>query len=342
MNQNQLPPGRQMLSRPFSRRSALQFLGLAGAAVTLAGCSSSKGAYPSDDVEYVIPYNPGGSTDPIGREFGRLLAEKLGTSSTPLNMPGGDESIGATHVYKADPDGYTLGLASTAGLIGQPILNPSLTYKGGEDFTPVIKMVTVPYALMVSGDSPYKTLEDFLEAASDKPGSMRVGTPNRMGGSAFALYSLEEHAGIKTTLVPSTGGSGETALSVMGGRIEAMIGTASGQLGLMEAGDMRALAYSGTGYEEFLPDAVSFEDAGYDVPFAGDYVTIAPAGLPDDIRTKLVTAGQEVAAGEEWLKFCKTQAILPDALAGADIDDWLARSRTNLEKAIGLANARNA
>lgn len=342
MNEIQLSQARDLVNRPFSRRSALQFLGLAGAAVAMAGCSTDKGVYPSGDVEYVIPYNPGGSTDPIGREFGRLLAEKLGTSSTPLNMPGGDESIGATHVYKSDPDGYTLGLASTAGLIGQPILNPSLTYKGGEDFTPIIKMVTVPYALMVAGNSPYKTLEDFLQAASENPGSIRVGTPNRMGGSAFALYSLEDHSGVKTTLVPSTGGSGETALSVMGGRIEAMIGTASGQLGLIEAGDLRALAYSGTGYEEFLPDAVSFEDAGYEVPFAGDYVTIAPKGLPDDVRTKLVSAGQEVAAGDEWLKFCKTQAILPDALAGADIDAWLSSSRTNLQKAIDLANSRSA
>lgn len=342
MNENQHLQPRLLRGQPFSRRSALQLFGLAGAAVTLAGCSSKKGEYPSADVEYIIPYNPGGSTDPIGREFGRLLAEHLGTSSTPLNMPGGDESIGATHVFNADPDGYTVGLASTAGLIGQPILNPSLTYKGGEDFTSIIKMVTVPYALMVSGDSPYENLEQFLEAAADKPGDLRVGTPNRMGGSAFALYSLEDLAGVRTTLVPSTGGSGETALSVMGGRIEAMIGTASGQLGLIEAGDMRALAYTGTGYEEFLPDAVSFTDAGFDVPFAGDYVTIAPAGVPEDIRNKLVSAGQEVAAGDEWIKFCKTQAILPDALVGGDIDTWLTKSRTNLEKAIELADSRDA
>jgi putative tricarboxylic transport membrane protein len=340
MINNQTFQPRQALSRPLSRRSALGIFGLAGAALALAGCGSNKGAYPSDALEYVIPYNPGGSTDPIGREFGRLLGENLGTSSTPLNMPGGDESIGATHVSNADPDGYTLGLASTAGLIGQPMLNPSLSYKGAEDFTPIIKMVTVPYALMVAGNSPYQTLEQFLEAASADPRGMRIGTPNRMGGSAFALYALEEAAGIQTTLVPATGGSGETALSVMGGRLEGMIGTASGQMGLIEAGDMRALAYSGTGYEEFLPDAVSFEGAGFDVPFAGDYVTIAPAGLPEDIRTKLVTAGKEVAAGKEWLQFCKNQAILPDSLVGGEIDAWLAASRDNLQKAIKLAGSR--
>jgi putative tricarboxylic transport membrane protein len=340
MNNKQTFQPRQALSRPLSRRSALGIFGLAGAAVALAGCGSNKGAYPSDKLEYIIPYNPGGSTDPIGREFGRLIAENLRTSATPLNMPGGDESIGATHVFNAKPDGYTLGLASTAGLIGQPLLNTSLAYKGPEDFTPVIKMVTVPYALMVSGDSPYKTLEQFLEAASAKPGGMRIGTPNRMGGSAFALYSLEKAAGIQTTLVPATGGSGETALSVMGGRLEGMIGTASGQLGLIEAGKMRALGYSGTGYGEFLPDAVSFKDAGFDVPFAGDYLTIAPAGLPEDVRSKLVTAGKEVAAGDEWRQFCKNQAILPDSLVANELDAWLASSRENLRKAIELAGSR--
>jgi putative tricarboxylic transport membrane protein len=169
---------------------------------------------------------------------------------------------------------------------------------------------------------------------------MRIGAPNRMGGSAFALYSLEKGAGVQTTLVPATGGSGETALSVMGGRLEGMVGTASGQLGLIKAGDMRALAYSGTGYEEFLPDAVSFKDAGFDVPFAGDYLTVAPAGLPEDIRTKLVTASEEVAKGEEWLKFCKNQAILPDSLTGDKIDAWLASSKDDTQKAIDSAGSR--
>lgn len=340
--QQNLQLGHQILGTQLSRRRTLQLFGLTGVAAALAGCgASNSGEYPTDAIEYIIPYNPGGSTDPLAREFARMLAEKLGTSATPLNMPGGDESIGATHVFNAKPDGYTLGLGSTAGVLGQPMLNPSLQYKGAEDFTPIIKMVTVPYALMVSGDSPYKTLDDFIAAAKAEPGKIRVGAPNRMGGSAFALYSLEESAGIQTTLVPATGGSGETALSVMGGRLEGMVGTAAGQIGLIEAGDMRALAYSGTGYEEFLPDAVSFEDAGIDVPFAGDYMTMAPKGLPEDVKNTLVTAAEEVAASQEWLDFCKSQAILPDALTGTEIDTWLAESRDNLERAIKLAETRN-
>lgn len=334
-------PGRQILGTELSRRNALQLFGLTGAALALAGCGSGGSEqYPSDEIEYIIPYNPGGSTDPIGREFSRLLAEQMGTSATPLNMPGGNESIGATHVFNAAPDGYTLGLGSTAGVLAQPMLADNLQYEGAESFTPIVKMVTVPYALMVSGDSPYETLEDFIDAAKNDPGKLRVGAPNKMGGSAFALYALEDGAGIQTTLVPSTGGSGEAALSVMGGRLEGMVGTAAGQIGLIEAGDMRALAYSGTGYEEFLPDAVSFEEAGLNVPFAGDYMTMGPAEVPADIKDTLVSASQEVVAGDEWREFCKNQAVLPDNLTGGEIDAWLQESRDNLTWAIELAQNR--
>lgn len=334
--------GRQVLSAGLSRRNAIQLFGMVGGIAALAGCGSSNAKFPVDDIEYVIPYDPGGSTDPIGREFSRLLAESLGTSTTPINMPGGNESIGATHVFSAKPDGYTLGLGSTAGVVAQPMLQDDLQYKGAESFTSIVKMVTVPYALMVAGDSPYKTLEDFIDDAKSKPGKLRVGLPNLMGGSAFALYALEDGAGIQATAVPSTGGSGEAALSVMGGRLEAMVGTAAGQIGLIEAEDMRALAYSSTGYEEFLPDAVSFEDAGYNVPFAGDYMTMGPADLPDDVKSSLVSASKEVAASKEWLEFCKKQAVLTDDLIGGEIESWLKKSRDDLTWAIELAQSRKS
>lgn len=345
MNTNRISqPGRRILSRELSRRRSLQLFGLTGGALALVGCGASASAqFPAEEIEYVIPYDPGGSTDPIGREFSRLLAETLGTTATALNKPGGNESIGATYVANADPDGYTLGLGSTAGILGQPMLQDNLQYTGVESFTPIIKMVTVPYALMVAGDSPYETLDDFIAAAKNEPGALRVGAPNRMGGSAFALYAIEDGAGIQTTLVPSTGGSGEAALSVMAGRLEGMVGTAAGQIGLIEAGDLRALGYSGPpDYAEFLPNAVSFEEAGLDVPFAGDYMTMGPAGISDDVKSALVSASEEVVASQEWSDFCRNLAILPDNLTGDEIDTWLSESRDDLKWAIEMAQSRES
>lgn len=332
---------RKTATRGFKSIAVLAALGLTA---TLSACSSepSDGSdYPTKDMEYIIPYNPGGSTDPIGREFSSELTKILGNSATPLNVPGGDESLALTQLTNADPDGYTLGMASSAGLLAQPMINEEVQYDGLEDFTPVVKMSNIPYALLVAKDSPYKTLEDFIAAAKENPGKMRVGTANRMGNTAFVMYELEEQAGIKTTVIPGTGGSGETALQVMGGRIEAMVATASGQLGLVESGDLRALAYTGDmDYSEYLPEAQSFEEAGYDVPFVGDYMSLAPAGLPEAVEEKLSTTALEVANSQTWKDWSATQGALTDNKTGAELKEYLSKTKQNIADAIELANSR--
>lgn len=332
--------------RKFPRRGVrtMAALGAIGLTTTLASCSSeaSDGSdFPSKDFEYIIPYNPGGSTDPIGREFSTELSALLGNSATALNVPGGDESIALTQLTGAKPDGHTLGMASSAGLLAQPMLNDDVQYDGLEDFTPVVKMSDTPYALLVAKDSPYKTLDDLVKAAKKDPGKVRIGTANRMGNSAFVVYELEDQAGIKTTVVPGTGGSGETALQVMGGRIEAMVATASGQLGLVESGDLRALAYTGEeDYSKFLPKAQSFKDAGYDIPFIADYMTLAPANLPPAVQDKLASSAQEVTKSKKWKEWSATQGALTDNLTGQELKDYLKKAQKNIAEAIELGKAR--
>lgn len=127
----------------------------------------------------------------------------------------------------------------------------------------------------------------------------------------------------------------------MGGKIEAMVATASGQLGLVESGDLKAMAYTGSGYEEFLPGAVSFKDAGYDIPFTADYMTLAPAGLPDKVKEKLTTSARKVAESEEWAKWSKEQGNLPDDITGDDLTALLEQKRADIKEAIELAKKRN-
>ncbi|OLT05664.1 hypothetical protein BJF90_01180 [Pseudonocardia sp. CNS-004] len=193
----------------------------------------------------MVPYSPGGSTDPVGREFSRLLAGELGTGATVTNRPGGDETIGVSSVVEAAPDGYTLGLTSATGIIVQPLVNDQLSYREPSDFTSVVKMVEAPNALLVAAGSPFRSLVDFVEAARRNPGQLRVGTTGRLTNNTFALLALEKQAGIDLNIVPFSGGAGEAVRAVLGGQVEAAIPTASAQLGLVESGELRGLAHTG-------------------------------------------------------------------------------------------------
>lgn len=199
----------------------------------LTACGGETGEYPSNNIDYIIPFGTGGSTDPIGREFTRLMGEEMDVQFIVENLPGGDQTIGTSQVLNADPDGYTLGLATPAGLLVQPAIDEDVAYEGLEDAEPIVKMMSGPYALVVASDSEFETFDDFLEAASENPGALRVGTTARISDNAFSLLLLEDEAGIETTMVPFTEGAGEAILALQSGSIEAAMVTAAGQIGMI-------------------------------------------------------------------------------------------------------------
>lgn len=328
------------------RRGAVLATAGTVACLVLSSCAALDGGaaggedLSSGTLNYVVPYEPGGSSDPVAREYSRLIAEDLGTDATVFNKPGGDEAIGITEVVNSDPDGHTIGLASSAGLLAQPLVHDSLQYDGHEDVTPIAQMMDTPYVLFVAAESPFDSLEELLDEARENPGEVRVGTANRMGNTAFSFYFLEKQADVDMTIVPAAGGSGESALAVMGGKIEAFLATGSGQLGLVESGHLKALAYTGDDYGDVLPDAQSFADAGYDIPFTADYLTIAPAGLPDDVREQLVASARSVAESDEWVAWSEKQGNIPAAIVGEELLERLEQKREDIKAAIALANAQ--
>lgn len=297
--------------------------------------------FPSQDMEYIIPYNPGGGADPAGRQYAESLSEALDININVMNQPGADEAIGITRLATADPDGYTLGMGTTGGFLGQPIANPDVQYDGIGDFTPITQMTSTPYGLFVSADSGYETLEDLLAAARENPGDVTISAPVRMGSPALSIYYLEDQAEVEFTLVTTSGGSGEAALEVMGGRIDAMVGNASGQLGLVESGELLALGYSGTeDYSDHLPDAQSFNDQGYDIPFVSDYITMAPAGIPDDARELLLDVSADIVGSDEWRDWAYNRGAIPVDTSGDELIEYLEETSQHVERGLELAQAR--
>ncbi len=312
------------------------------APLILAGCSDNGGAYPSDSIQYIVPYNPGGGADPVGRQFVQMLESELDASGNVINVPGGDEAVGITQLAGAEADGYTLGLGTSGGFVAQPLVTGEAQYETPTDFTPLAKMSGTPYGLFVSPDSDYETLDDLVEAAERNPGEIQISTPAGMGNPAFVIYYLEELAGIEVSLVTTAGGTGEAALEVMSGRLDAVVGNASGQLGLVESGDLRAIAYSGPeDYSDFLPDAVQFNEAGYDIPFTSDYMTMAPAGLEEDVESALRDASDTIIMSDEWSEWARGQGVLPHVATGDELDAYLEDIQANIEHGIELGNDRD-
>src|SRR5690625_7967298 len=104
-------------------RNSLFTLGtIASIALFMTACSDSDAEYPSQSIDYIVPYDPGGGADPAGRQFSTMIADELEGAVDVINVPGGEESIGITQLATSDPDGHTLVLGTSGGFIVQPML----------------------------------------------------------------------------------------------------------------------------------------------------------------------------------------------------------------------------
>jgi tripartite-type tricarboxylate transporter receptor subunit TctC len=287
------------------------------AAALVFGASAQD--FPARDITLIVPYGPGGTTDPIARQFATLLEKELKVKVNVENRPGGSATIGTGAVVRAKPDGYTIGLGSNSVLAYQPIVNKGLAWHGPDDYQSIAKLVDVPALIVVKADAPWKTFEDFMADARRNPGKVRISVSGVRTSPDLAVQQLNKVANVKIATIPLTGGGGEAMVAVLGGRVEATAGYTPTVRGHVQAGTARVLAVFKKGKYDAFPEATSIPDAGYDVTLPVSYGIIAPKGLPKDVADKLVAASLKVGRSEEFRKFSDQNGLVLDVRGPQDM-----------------------
>src|SRR5450432_1790180 len=166
-----------------TRRAALAGGGLA--MLSLAQAALPQAAYPSRTIKMIVPYPAGGTTDFLGRLVADQLKTGLGATVIVENKPGAGTTLGADQVARAEPDGYTLLMATSTTLAINKTLYKKLPYDPVKDFTPIALVAAVPFALIVNPQLPVKTLSEFIAYAKSNPGlaygSAGHGSPQHLG-----------------------------------------------------------------------------------------------------------------------------------------------------------------
>lgn len=296
----------------------LTLIGLVGAC--LLGQAQAQ-PYPNRDISFIVPYGPGGSTDPISRQFASQLERAFKVNVSVENKPGGSATIGTAAVIRAKPDGYTIGLTSNSVLSYQPLVNKSIAWKGPDDYQSIVKLVDIPTIIAVRADSPIKTFEDFMEMARKNPGKVRTAVSGFRTTPDLAIQELNKIAKVKIATIPFTGGGGEALVALLGGRVEASTGYAPTMLPHVQAGKIRVIAaFTKEKYFAF-PEATSIVQAGYNVTLPASYGVLAPKGLPADIKDKLVTTSLAIGNSPEFAKFAQQHGLVIDVKGPKEMDD---------------------
>ena len=296
--------------------------------------------YPDKPIKLIIPYTPGGGTDTVGR----MLAEKISTDLkwTILvdNKPGAGGNIGMDLVAKAKPDGYTLGMGQTSNLAINPALMSKMPFDAVNDLIPVAFVAEVPMVLVVTANSPWKTLGDLIKAAKAKPDFYKqatagAGTVGHIGGEMLA-----SKAGYTVSYIPYKGAS-PAITDLMGGQTDFMFATPQSVLGMIAGGKLRALAVTSANRIGVLSKIPTVSEEGYKGFEATDWkIVVAPAGTPPVAIKKINEAVQKSLKNPALISKLQDEASTPMYGDPATVLKYIRAEQREWEAAVKAAGIK--
>jgi tripartite-type tricarboxylate transporter receptor subunit TctC len=293
------PISRVPLEDRMRRRRFIAGLPAAG---LLAAAGPALAQFPgSSAISLVIPYPPGGIGDYLARLVAKNLGELLGASVVVENKPGANGAIGAAQVAKARPDGHTLMCVPASTLTTNPALMKDVGYDSLRDFTPLSRMIEFPNVLMVNPEFPARTLQELIEVARRKPGSVNYGSVGIGSSTHLQAEMFKRAAGIDIVHITYKG-SAPAQQDLAAGQVQMMFDNLPSAFPLIAGKKVRALAVTGAQPSPVLPDVPTVASVlpGFvDVTW---WAILGPAGLPPDVAATLSANLQKVARQPDFVK----------------------------------------
>jgi len=260
------------------------------ALVALALCAAGPQAafaqsWPAKPVKFVVPYPPGGSTDPMARMIGAKLSDSLGQPFVVENRSGASGTIGTAFVAKSPADGYTFIFVFDYHAVN-PFLIRNLPFDTVKDLAPVMLIGTAPMAIATGVTKPYKSFTDVVAAAKAKPGTVSIGSVGNGSLGHLTMVLVQQASGIRLIHIPYKGGGPMTADAV-GGQIDLAIGSVAVITPHVNGGKLRAVAVTGDTRSRALRDVPALAEQGLPGFSAlAWWAVFAPAGVPKPIMDK--------------------------------------------------------
>lgn len=304
--------------------------GLPGLALlAAAGPARAQAPFPgTGTISLVMPYPPGGLGDYLARLVAIKLGEELGVSVVVENKPGANGAIGAAVVAKARPDGHTLLCVPASTLTSNPWLMKNAGYDPLKDFTPLARLIEFPNVLMVTPDFPAKTVQELIDVARRKPGSVNYGSVGVGSSTHLQAEMFKRAAGIDVVNITYKG-SAPALQDLVAGQVQMMFDNLPSAFPLISGGKVRALAVTGAQPSAVLPDVPTVASA---VPGFVDvtwWAILAPAGLPADVAGRLSASLQKIAKDPG---FAKPMADRGGVIVSGGPDDLRAAIQSETEK----------
>lgn len=311
---------------------------LALAALSFAASTSAQN-WPTQAVRWIVPYPAGGGADVVARHITHALEKPLGQPFIVENRPGGGTIIGASAIAQAEPNGYVIGTADSGTLAFNPSLYAKLPYRA-DSFTYIGGLAKFPLMLAVRADSPFKSLDDIIQAARKAPGTLSASSAGAGSPHHLALELFQQRAKVKVLHVPYKGAA-PAIQDLLGGQIDLMFVDLAAGLPNIKAGKLRVLGVAMPERLQALPAVPTMAELGIAnfTAYAWQGV-VGPAGLPDAVVKKLSAELQATLAQPAVTQQLTEMGVIPMPMSSADFQAYAAQERAAWESVIKTAGIK--
>jgi tripartite-type tricarboxylate transporter receptor subunit TctC len=271
--------------------------------LAVAGCGGQKkeeAKFPTKPISIIVPFAAGGGTDAVARSLAKSAEPILGQPVTVVNKAGANGATGMTEGLNAPADGYIVTMTAV-----EVVMNPiqGMVPWKPSDFKAILLVNSDASALTVNANSPYKTYEDFLKAAKENPGMLKVGANAPGAIWHLAALSLQEKAGVKFNLVPYPGGAGPAITDLLGGHIDAVTVSAAEVSQHVKSGKLRMLAVHAPQRLKGFPEVPTAKEKGIDLNISTWRGLAVPGKTPDSVVKTLHDAFKKATEDPKFVEF---------------------------------------
>lgn len=268
-----------------------------GIAALMCTTSVMAQTYPNKPITLVIPFAAGSGTDFVARTVAQKLSERLKQPVVVDNKAGASAQIAAQFVAKAAPDGYTLFMTTNTSHSANPWMFKTLNYDPIKDFTPIVRVGELPFALAINPKIPAKTLQEFIDYAKKTPGKLAYATPNST--SLVAMETIKNIAGLDIVAVPYKA-SPQAMTDLIAGEVHVYVVDLGSGMASLKSDRVRLLAVTTAKGSQSFPGtpAIASVVKGFDlVSWNGIF---GPANLPRPIVDKINAEMQAIFADKDF------------------------------------------
>jgi tripartite-type tricarboxylate transporter receptor subunit TctC len=292
-----------------------------GAAFLATFCSIAQAQtpYPNRPIKLIVPLAAGSAVDNAARIVAQKMSQGLGQNIVIENQAGASGLIGADHVAKAAPDGYTLGGFNDSIMTMVPQLKANMPWDIFRDFAPISLVATVEWGLIANNDVPYKNAAGLIAAAAKAPGVINYGSGGNGSPQHIAMALFAAQSNLNMVHIPYKGAT-QAAVGVAGGEVPVAFQGLATVTSLLKGGKLKLIGVTTRARLPQFPDVPTVSESGLaGFEFNSWFALLAPAGTPPEIVARLNAEVVKALADPEVREKLIAQGLSPRGSSASDL-----------------------